>query len=251
MSTLPEWITPRMKESFAKILEDLFLYQTNGIVTFSTFGVAIQDNNQQQHYIPTTNLCQYPEFMNNFLADETNNLEFPPVLPTAEVFDCSDFLEEFDVSTTPIEAPTVESNIDMEEVMELAKFVNLVPTTEIEEQPTELTDEQWETKLEKEIKEIYSVRIDKEQKLLHYFEVGKMLRSRPTKYQRQLQQIKKVIHRKIGRKFTERPYLIAKRTFKIFKTKESLLQSTHGMTPNKIYRMDQQEINEQLEKIQK
>jgi len=46
MSTLPEWITPRMKESFAKILEDLFLYQTNGIVTFSTFDVAIQDNNQ-------------------------------------------------------------------------------------------------------------------------------------------------------------------------------------------------------------
>ena len=101
------------------------------------------------------------------------------------------------------------------------------------------------------MKEIYSIRIDEKQKLLHYFEVGKMLRSRPTKYQRQLQQIKKVIHRKIGRKFTERPYLIAKRTFKIFKTKESLLQSTHELTSNKIYWMIQQEVNEQLEKIQK
>jgi len=141
MSTLPEWITSCMKESFAKILEDLFLYQTNGIVTFSTFGVAIQDNNQQQHYIPTSDLCQYPEFMNNFLANETNNLEFPPVLPITEIFDCSDFLEEFDVSTTSVEAPIVESNINMEEIMELAKFINLVPITEIEEQPTKLTDE--------------------------------------------------------------------------------------------------------------
>jgi Txe/YoeB family toxin of Txe-Axe toxin-antitoxin module len=134
--------------------------------------------------------------------------------------------------------------------MELAKFVNLVPTTEIEEQPTELTNEQWETKLEKEMKEIYSVRIDEKQKLLHYFEVGKMLHYRPTKYQRQLQQIKKVIHRKIGRKFCERPYVIAKRTFKIFRTEEKLLQLTHEWTSNRIYRMSQQEVNRQIEKIQ-
>jgi hypothetical protein len=203
MSTLPEWISPRMKESFAKILEDLFLYQPNGIITFSIFGIVIRDNNQQQHYTPTPELCQYPEFLNSFLADETNNLEFPPVLPTTEIFDCSELLEDFDVSTTPIEAPTIESNINIDEIMELAKFVNLVPTTEIEEQSTELTDEQWKNKLEKEIEEIYSVRIDEKQKLLHYFEVGKMLHYRPTKYQRRLQQIKKTIHRKIGRKFTE------------------------------------------------
>ena len=76
--------------------------------------------------------------MNNFLADETNNLEFSPVLPIAKVFDCSEFLKEFDISIISIKASTVESNIDMEKAIELAKFVNLVPTTEIEEQSTEL-----------------------------------------------------------------------------------------------------------------
>ena len=73
--SLPGWISPRMKECFTKMLEDLFLYQPNGIISFSTQGVMIKDDNGQQHFTTTQELNQYPEFLNNFPSDDIISFE--------------------------------------------------------------------------------------------------------------------------------------------------------------------------------
>ena len=59
-----------MKECFTKMLKDLFLYQPNGVISFSIQGVMIKDDNGQQYFTMTQELNQYPEFLNNFPSDD-------------------------------------------------------------------------------------------------------------------------------------------------------------------------------------
>ena len=180
--SLPGWISPRMKECFTKMLEDLFLYQPNGIISFFTQGVMIKDDNGQQHFTMTQELNQYPEFLNNFPSNNIISFEVQPSVPSSEVFDCSEFLKDFDESTLYEEivipsGPTIGTT----EIIKLAESINLVPTTKIteqhqpEEHQSESTDEVWKTKLEKTLRKIYRQRKDEKQKLEYYFEIGEML----------------------------------------------------------------------------
>ena len=242
--SLPGWISPRMKEIFAKTLEELFLYQPNGIITFSTQGVMLKDDNGLQHYSMTQDLCQYPEFLNNFPSDDIIIFEPQLSVPPSEIFDCSEFLKDFDESTIDEEIiiPST-STIDSSEIIELAESVNLIPTTEvIEEQQSESSDDEWKFELEEKVKRTYNKRMNKTQKLVNYFEIGEILHSHPLKHERQLQKLKRTICRNIKQNFNERPFFIATRTYKIFKTKEKVLQSIHNLTPDKIFRLNHQEV---------
>ena len=190
--SLPGWISPRMKECFAKMLEDLFLYQPNGIISFSTQGVMIKDDNGQQHFTTTQELDQYPEFLNNFPFDDIISFEVQPSIPSSEVFDCSEFLKDFDESTLYEEIVIPSGSIiETTEITELAESVNLIPTTEIiEERPSEPINNEWKLELAEKMRAIYNKKVDKTQKLLRYFEIGKILYDHPVKHQRQLQKLK-------------------------------------------------------------
>ena len=58
-----------------------------------------------------------------------------------------------------------------------------------------------------------------------------------------------MIHQKIGRSFCERPYVIAKRTFKIFGTIENITNFTIRLTPTDIYRLTHKEVEEYQEQF--
>ena len=187
--SLPGWISPRMKECFAKMLEDLFLYQPNGVISFSTQGIMIKDDNRQQHFVTTQDLWQYSEFLNNFPSDDIITFESQLSVSSSEIFNCSEFLKDFDESTLyeEIIIPS-EPTIGTTEIIELAESINLVPTTKIteehqpEEHQSESTDEVWKAKLERTLRKIYRQRKDEKQKLEYYFEIGEMLHNRPQKY---------------------------------------------------------------------
>ena len=69
--------------------------------------------------------------------------------------------------------------------------MNLIPTTEIiEERPSEPINNEWKLELAEKMRAIYNKKVDKTQKLLRYFEIGKILYDHPVKYQRQLQKLK-------------------------------------------------------------
>lgn len=251
--SLPGWISPRMKECFAKMLEELFLYQSNGIVSFSTQGVIIKNNNGQQHIITTQDLNQYPEFINNFPSDDIITFEPQPSVPSSEVFDCSEFLKDFNESTIHEEIVIPSPIISSTEIIELAESINLIPTTEntVEQQTLPTTDDEWKTELEEAVKRIYRRNINEEQKLEFYFEIGELLHNRPPKYRKRLQQLKRSIHRKIGRqKFCERPYHIARKTFEIFGTKEYLSQNIVNLMTSQIRQLSRKEVNEYKRRIQ-
>ena len=179
------WISPRMKECFAKMLEDLFLYQPNGVISFSIQGVMIKDDNGQQHFTTTQELNQYPEFLSNFPSDDIISFEVQPSIPSSEVFDCSEFLKDFDESTLYEEIVIPSGSIiETTEITELAESVNLISTTEIiKEQQPELINEEWKLELEERMKELYNKRMNQTQRLIQYFKIGKILHDHPIKHE--------------------------------------------------------------------
>jgi hypothetical protein len=250
--SLPGWISPRMKECFAKMLEELFLYQSNGVISFSTQGVMIKDDNGQQHFTTTQELNQYPEFLNNFPSDDIITFEVQPSVSSSKIFDCSQFLKDFDESTLyeEIVIPS-EPTIKTAEIIELAESVNMIPTTEIieKQQSKEIIDDRWQKQIEEKIKKVYNKKNNIETELILYFEIGKLLHNRPLKYKKQLQKLKHTIHRNIKRNFCERPYVIANRTFKIFRTVENITNSTIKLTPTDIHRLTHKEVEEYQEQF--
>ena len=234
------------------MLEDLFLYQPNGVISFSTQGIMIKDDNRWQHFVTTQDLWQYPEFLNNFPSDDIITFESQPSVPSSEIFNCSEFLKDFDESTLyeEIVIPS-EPTIGTTEIIKLAESINLVLTTKIakEQQSQGSINDKWQKQIEEKMKKIYNKKNDTEVELILYFEVGKLLHNRPLKYKKQFQKLKHTIHRKIRRSFCERPYIIAKRTFKIFGAVENITNSTIKLTPTDIHRLTQKEVEEYQEQF--
>jgi len=52
--SLPTWMSPRMKECFGTMMEELLLYNSQAILIFTVYGVTINDaNTHDQHFIST------------------------------------------------------------------------------------------------------------------------------------------------------------------------------------------------------
>jgi hypothetical protein len=93
MTTIPNWITPRMKENFAKIIEELMLYESDALFTIGTHGVMAKRNSQQvEEYITITTLAQDTNFLDGFLTDEISDWTPPVEKSLNEVEDCTSLI---------------------------------------------------------------------------------------------------------------------------------------------------------------
>ena len=92
--SLPTWMSPRMKECLGTMTEKLLLYNSQTILTFTVYGVTINDANiHDQHFLSTNELAQDSDAINGFLIDNPELFE-PPIRKTKEpVVDLTALLE--------------------------------------------------------------------------------------------------------------------------------------------------------------
>ena len=76
--TLPIWITPRMKECFETMLEELLLHNSHAILTFTIYGVTIGNvNTQEQQIITVHELSEDSKLIDEFLNNDPELYDSP------------------------------------------------------------------------------------------------------------------------------------------------------------------------------
>ena len=261
--SLPTWMSPRMKECIGTMSEELLLYNSKAILTFTIYGVTINDaNTQDQHFISADELAQDSDIINGFLIDDPELFE-PPVTKAKEpIIDLTTFLEtpSIDGSTTIFEP--VFDEIKPEDLIDLEKlFESLITTDEPtinnnEEKSTltstqkekykerSLNSETWKSQLEKMLRRVYTEKLDNIERTIIYHKIGKLINKPPKNYKLQQYKLKDELSESLGIRIGEKPFTIARNTYKLFKNENQIQQQKNPLNITQIRRMKKDEIKE-------
>jgi hypothetical protein len=73
MSQLPTWISTQIIKLLGELYQELLIQQPYGMLTFSTFGLNVQDNDGQQTHISLLDLISQPGFIEDIVTIIFNN----------------------------------------------------------------------------------------------------------------------------------------------------------------------------------
>ena len=267
--SLPTWMTPRIKECFGTMLEELLLHNTQAILVFTIYGVTINDaNTKDQHFIPINELAQDSNKINGFLVDDPELYESPIEKAKESITDYTTLLELLFVDESTFILNPVFDEIKPEDLIDLEKlFRPLIMTNEstvnnngegpssitvqkeentLEEAPKEKAhkSETWKLQLEKLVKQIYTEEANQIEKTITYYRIGKLISQTPTKYKCQQYKIKEELSTSIGIRIREKPFTIARNTYKLFKNENQIQQQKNLLNVIQIRRMKKNEIKE-------
>lgn len=282
MTSLPNWITPRMKENFAKIIEELMLYESDALFTIGTNGVMAKRNTRQpEEYIGITILAQDTDFLDGFLTSETSNWTPPVEKPLNEVEDCTsladsektneDISELFETFVNSdgasIEYETIEPGLtlDPEEfrnsslLKEDVEVVNQMIASIIENEFKVSSEEDqsktnistnskrndiWKEQLIDAMRKIHEGTLDSHEKIIQYYRIGKWIANPPVQHRGRLFIVKNEVNKALGIRLTERPYAIARNTYKLYENEEQIKNLKTVLSPTTIRRLTNDKIEE-------
>jgi len=256
MSQLPTWISTKIVKLLGELYQELLIQQPYGMLTFSTFGLNVQDNDGQETHISLLDLIGQPGFIEDIKANHTYLLETQPPI------------EPIELSINPVNTST-EPNFDwlndyfilpsqedefkniIEEIKE-TEFVNsdssqepkekLEPIVVIPEQRDITLEKDWPTKLEEAVLEIYNQPLINNKKMVQYYKLGYIISIQPRKYRKNFHEIKRGIDDTLGKRVYEKPYNIAQKVFDIYQSEEEALINKFDFTPSKLFHLKREEI---------
>jgi hypothetical protein len=236
MSSLPLWISPRMLKALGIACEELLLTQFNGAIVITSLGITLQDNDGLQIEVDLNELCQNTHFLENILIENTEEIIFPMVVPTETQ------LEEMfnEIIQEPIETKIEEPH---EEVLELRnRTVSRSDNTINQNESKKELDDEWTQNIYQKIKSIYNEKNTTTQRLVLYYQLGKLLNERPQRHSRSMSKLKKTIEEAFGKKLHEKPYVIAMRIHQIYSDEKEVIENRYQLKPTDILRMKNDEV---------
>lgn len=262
--TLPIWITPRMKECFETMLEELLLHNSHAILTFTIYGVTIGNvNTQEQQIITVHELSEDSKLIDEFLNNdpelydspvekiekpiinltkllETPSVDEPTVIfdPTFEEIKAEDLID-VEKLFTPFLTNNTSTNDDIEK--EISSTSTQVIITEESKKKT-YDPETWKIQLEDLLRRVYNEQSDQVKRTILYYKIGNLIANPPTKYKFQQYKVKDEISKSLGIRIGEKQFVTARNTYKIFDNETQIQQQETPLTITRIRRMKNHEI---------
>ncbi len=274
-----------MKENFAKIIEELMLYESDTLFTIGTNGVMAKRNTQQpEEYIGITLLAQDTNFLDGFLTNEISDWTPPVEKPLNEIEDYTSLIDSekddkeiseiFEVFVNAdgnsIELETIEPGLtlDSEEfsnsplLREDIEVVNQMITSIVEKEFKTSSEEDlsekpitknskrndiWKEQLIDAMRKIHEGIIDSHEKIIQYYRIGKWIANPPIHYRGKLFIVKEEMNKALGVRLTERPYAIARNTYKLYTDEEQIKNLKTVLSPTTICRL----MNDKIEEMKK
>jgi hypothetical protein len=271
--SLPTWMSPRMKECFGTMTEELLLYNSKAILTFTIYGVTINDaDTQDQHFISADELSQDSDIISGFLIDDPELFE-PPVGKAKEpVVNLTTLLEEPSVDESTLILGPIFDEIKPEDLINLEKLFGPLITTDestnnnngegsstiliqkekditeeiSQEKPKEKSSDSeiWKNQLEKLLRRVYTEKLENIERTIIYYKIGKLINKPPRKYKLQQYKLKGELSESLGIHIGEKPFTIARNAYKIFNDENKIQQQKNPLNITQIRRMKNNEIKE-------